>query len=375
MNKWLTRIASSTAIVGCLAWVVGCVGAVDANSGNAAPVDPNNGHAAPVQADRTLAAAAASAAGESMGDPNPVQGSHWMNPRLEHSPPPARRIAPDTSTRAGLIGTRRDLVEFLWGSDGFPVAKLPSSVEHDLASPVSGLSNLERVDALHLTMDSGIESLAYHFIPRSSKKDRAVIVHHGHATTFDDDPSLEDKNFGLQRTIKNLLLDGFGVVAVFMPGCLPPAAGCSDHAAIVETPITGHGLKFFFEPVAVYLNYLQAKPTEDSFSPYTDFSMVGLSGGGWTTTVYAALDQRIKLSIPVAGSLPLPLRTNWSSGDEEQNHAPFYEIAGYTDLYQESGFGVFFRSFDRVRYGFLDTDDAGWMQGPTWPPGQSAMTR
>ena len=29
--------------------------------------------------------------------------------------------------------------------------------------------------------------------------------------------------------------------------------------------------------------------------------MIGLSGGGWTTAVEAAIDPRIKLSIPVAG--------------------------------------------------------------------------
>ena len=33
--------------------------------------------------------------------------------------------------------------------------------------------------------------------------------------------------------------------------------------------------------------------------------MIGLSGGGWTTAVAAAIDTRIKLSIPVAGSAPL----------------------------------------------------------------------
>ena len=33
--------------------------------------------------------------------------------------------------------------------------------------------------------------------------------------------------------------------------------------------------------------------------------MIGLSGGGWSTTVAAALDPRIGLSLPVAGSVHL----------------------------------------------------------------------
>ena len=36
--------------------------------------------------------------------------------------------------------------------------------------------------------------------------------------------------------------------------------------------------------------------------------MIGISGGGWTTTVYPAIDTRISESFSVAGSLPLSLR-------------------------------------------------------------------
>ena len=47
--------------------------------------------------------------------------------------------------------------------------------------------------------------------------------------------------------------------------------------------------------------------------------MVSISGG-WTTTVYAAIDPRVTRSYPVAGSLPIPLRVDvrdW--GDWESN--------------------------------------------------------
>ena len=46
--------------------------------------------------------------------------------------------------------------------------------------------------------------------------------------------------------------------------------------------------------------------------------MIGLSGGGWTTTVYAAIDPRIVKSIPVAGTLPLYLRGDHYNHDLEQ---------------------------------------------------------
>src|SRR5436189_4849979 len=61
--------------------------------------------------------------------------------------------------------------------------------------------------------------------------------------------------------------------------------------------------------------------------------MVGLSGGGWTTTICAAIDPRIRFSFPVAGTIPLALRTGGSVGDREQYEPSFYRIAGYPDLY------------------------------------------
>jgi hypothetical protein len=99
-------------------------------------------------------------------------------------------------------------------------------------------------------------------------------------------------------------------------------------------------MKFFLEPIAVSLNYLQTRAAADQFPVYRDFSMIGLSGGGWTTVVYAAIDPRIKLSVPTAGSLPLYLRFPASEGDTEQNLAPFYSIAGYPDLHVMGSYGL-----------------------------------
>lgn len=61
--------------------------------------------------------------------------------------------------------------------------------------------------------------------------------------------------------------------------------------------------------------------------------MTGLSGGGWTTTVYAAVDPTIRSSFPVAGTIPLYLRSGGSVGDREQFEPEFYRIAGYPDFY------------------------------------------
>ena len=68
--------------------------------------------------------------------------------------------------------------------------------------------------------------------------------------------------------------------------------------------------------------------------------MVGISGGGWTTTLYSAIDQRITQSYSVAGSLPQYLRnTQADMGDYEQTLPNLYRIANYLDLYTLDAYG------------------------------------
>ena len=74
---------------------------------------------------------------------------------------------------------------------------------------------------------------------------------------------------------------------------------------------------------------------------YSSVSMVGISGGGWTTTLAAAVDTRIEKSFPVAGSYPLYLRSNsprdW--GDYEQNVPQLYKTVNYLELYILGSYG------------------------------------
>ncbi len=246
---------------------------------------------------------------------------------------------------AADVTARRDqLIHFIWGAAGFPSAKLPASVDQNVTSPVGGLTNLERVDTLHIAMDAGQVGIAHHFIPHDRKTNRLVVLQQGHACTFNDSTALTDDGYGMQRTINALLSDGYSVLAVYMQHIndqLPDDCGHPTHDEMFQTLHTeGSVMKFFLEPVAVGLNYLQTRATADQFPQYRDYSMIGLSGGGWTTVVYAAIDPRIKLSFPVAGSLPLYLRFPASEGDTEQNLTPFYSIAGYPDLQVMGSYGA-----------------------------------
>jgi hypothetical protein len=226
---------------------------------------------------------------------------------------------------------RKALIQYLWGDAGFPDKRLPDTVITNVASPVKQLDHLVRVDELRMDLAPGLQGLAYHFIPDNPNR-QLVVVHHGHACTFDDDPSPNDVGYGLQRTVNSLLREGYGVLGVFMPH-MRPGDCTGKHDAMFETNTIGSPIKYFLEPTAIGLNYLKKQSKPDQFPQYRVFHMTGLSGGGWTTTLYAAVDPTIRFSFPVAGTIPLYLRTGESVGDREQYEKSFYQLAGYPDLY------------------------------------------
>jgi len=221
---------------------------------------------------------------------------------------------------------RRALIAYVWGARGFPRDLLPTVIT-DVQSPLPGLTNVKRVDELRVNMGP-VEGLAYHFIPLLPNG-RLVIVHNGHTCAFDE--------AGVNETIAALLAQAYAVLTVFMPRVTPRDCAENPHDALFTearfAPATGSPMQYFLDPVAASVNYLRSRSQIDHFPLYREIDMTGLSGGGWTTTVYAAIDPRIRVSIPVAGSIPLYSRGAASLGDMEQYLDGFYEIAGYPDLY------------------------------------------
>ena len=238
-----------------------------------------------------------------------------------------------------VTAKRQALIRYIWGEEGFPPAnRLPDAVITNAPSPVKPLDDLVRVDELRFQQAPGLEGLAYHFIPARPNHE-LVVVHHGHACTLDDDASSAEVGYGLRRTIQALLREGYGVLGVFMPHQRP--GDCTgDHEKLMQMQTPGSPLKFFLDPVVLGLNYLESRSRAGGTPLYHAFHMVGLSGGGWTTTLCAAVDPRVRLSFPVAGSLPLYLRAGGSIGDREQYEPSFYRMAGYPDLYVLGGHGA-----------------------------------
>lgn len=230
---------------------------------------------------------------------------------------------------------RNALIHFLWGA-GLP-SSLPSAViENFEDARYVDINSLRRIDKVVVTMDFGLESVVYHFIPKNPNM-KVVLYHQGHAEDFHKS----------KEQVRQFIENGYAVMTFSMPLLgvnnqptiqLPRIGWLKltrhEHMQFLP-PANGHPIQYFIEPVVIALNYL------DNGFDYISVSMVGISGGGWTTTVAAAVDVRIAKSFPVAGSYPIYLRTNskrdW--GDYEQVDPELYRTVNYLELYMLGSHG------------------------------------
>ncbi len=243
---------------------------------------------------------------------------------------------------AEVMSLRKEIINAIWGT-----AKLPDRadvlVTKGIQSPLSPYKGLSRVDRIEIPViaaykdgEPAVNDLAYLFVP-VSRNNRLVLINPGHTCKINSQPGNE---YGIEAAIDELLQDGFDVLTVFMPHVSDTVCNL-DHCSIINTPLppgehpATYGLRFFLEPEIVSLNYLL------QMNNYTNINMVGLSGGGWTTNLLAAIDDRISFSFSVAGSMPLYYRSEASMGDIEQFLPELYrDIAGYPDLYVLGAFGT-----------------------------------
>jgi hypothetical protein len=294
---------------------------------------------------------------------------------------------------------RASCLEAIWGQDGWPVANVADVTRSFTPSSPTDIDALRSAgiatDGILAGLWAGAEelsvavaisgqmyrSLAYHFQAGGGAANRLVIVHHGHGDDF------VTGSYRLLETAAELLRAGYSVLFMYMPNYGPaprfPAnidvqgdrhrpifttvdasvSRVDASVSRVDASVSSTALRAFLEPVIACINYLCKAFT------YEDFCMIGLSGGGWTTDLCAAIDARIRTSISVSGSLPLDLRFAGSIGDEEQMHPAFFKgVIGYRDLYTLAAYGN-----GRSHFQFLNEHDDCCFSDSQPPTGSTTL--
>ncbi|TAE98888.1 MAG: hypothetical protein EAZ50_07125 [Runella slithyformis] len=229
------------------------------------------------------------------------------------------------------VSLKRDsIINYLWRDGGGFPASFVDAVGMDIGSwgfiDSTNYPNLQRLDIYTINMDSSFTSYVFACNPIISNN-KLMIVHEGHTPFY---PS------GIDSTMGHYLEAGYTILYMNMPiigpNTGPPSSAgfLHDGMAQFDSP-TLNPMKFFFEPIARSLNYALSLHT------YDEVSMIGISGGGWTASYYAAIDPRVRFSYAVAGSYPNFLKGppcgSGYLGDYEQVTT---EIAGswtHLDLY------------------------------------------
>jgi hypothetical protein len=229
-------------------------------------------------------------------------------------------------TADDIVEKRARIVEHVWKGQGFPSARPPDAVQVDVSPLPGSLPNVASIERLTVRMpytsaDGGSDEVVnhtYRFVPQQWNG-RLALVHQGHRDIFDDS--------GVDVAIRHFLDRGYEVIAFLMPlyGWNTGPFATHDELKVLESP-TQCLLRFYLEPIAISLNYALAQHA------FTDITMLGVSGGGWSTDVYSALDPRVTYSVSVSGSVPYDL-LNTGPGDEEQSHPALHALVDYRDLY------------------------------------------
>ena len=237
---------------------------------------------------------------------------------------------------------RNFLTEVFWNVGISTFKRIPAGyipvpeVESDISdSRYSDFQNLKRIDRLTVEMEYGINSISYLFIPEESNE-KLILYHQGHDGDFilgkDTIQFFLNRNFTVLASTMPLVgmnnqpvveIDGLGKIKLIS----------HDQLRLLEAN-NFNPMKIFLDPIRINLNFLEM---EYDFNRY---SMIGLSGGGWTTVVYSAIDERISDSFSVAGSMPFYLRVDDRDiGDYEQTNTDLYQNVNYLELYVLSAYG------------------------------------
>lgn len=264
---------------------------------------------------------------------------------------------------------RAKLISAIWGEDGFPSNKTPDSIGYNLVKNWAGdnpcsskiiehtrrqircelslydnSDNLKSLEELSVSIDEKYNASIAYFQPKT-KNGTLVVYQHGYAGTCHDQ----------YRILIRLIEEGYTAAALNHASYGDNACESKDneHCHVAwGTFNVPRPMRMHFTPPVVAINHALIKGV------IKHIVMIGLSAGGWVTTVTAAVDTRIDLSVPVAGVMPKALRRDnkWPAA---QRYNSLNSAASFFDLFTLATDGKgrqqiqIFNQFDRCCYSGL----------------------
>lgn len=234
-----------------------------------------------------------------------------------------------------VLEKRNNLFHFIF-KNSTTYNRMPNEILEDINDKTyENISNLKKIDQFTINMDYNVNSISYLFHPKNSNN-KLIIYHEGHAGDFESG----------KNSIEYFIDNGFTVIAFSMPLLGKNSNPVVEYESVGMIKLIDHdqlmfldshsfsSMKFFIEPIMISLNYIDSKYN------FETYSMVGISGGGWTTSLYSAIDERIHNSFSIAGSYPIFLKNHPKHvGDYEQLNPELLKITNYLDLYILSSVG------------------------------------
>ena len=252
-----------------------------------------------------------------------------------------------------LLETRKNIIKFLWKDEQLP-SHVPQHIETDIDDEIfNKLGHVKQIDRFTVDMKHGVNSIIFLIHPEIQTHDELIIYHNGHGLDL-----YEGKN-----TIRFFIEKGYPVLVITMPlesiNNNPTVIVDGEPILLESHPYFSSieseeftPFSYFFEPLAVTLNFL------DKEYEFKKYHMMGISGGGWTSSIYPAIDERISTSFSVAGGVPLEYYRAQDFDHWEGHHAEFFSIASYYDIYALDTLGG--RKFIQI---FNSDDPCCWGKG------------
>ena len=278
----------------------------------------------------------------------------------------------ENSIKDDLLQTREKIILTIWDDVQLP-PNLPDKIEKKIDDEIfEKIPYNKQTDSYTVTMKHDVYSKIFLLHP-IIQNNELIILNNGHGGRIHDPTDL----YSEINTVRFFLNKGYSVLIVSLPleGINNrPIVMPSDNLELNELmkmeydEIVDEGkfklehhlhfeflknndfnpMSYFFEPINSTLNSI-----DDEYD-FDKYHMIGISGGGWVSAVYSAIDERISTTHSIAGMVPIEYLI-----EEDRGHWEIEElgkIIDYTDVYtlstlNERKFLQFFNSNDPCCFG------------------------